>query len=283
MSEQAQQTTRPVGQGEGGDIRTNVGPTRPPGGVLEIPGAGGLLVRNVQPFAPDGTGREVTGYAIKWDSPDDSPGVAWDAVDGQFVEFLHTVYRAGMFDAWLRANADRVKYLWAHGLDKQSHGFLGITAMPIGVVDEMADDGKGLRYRATLSDTPEGNAVATLIADGAITENSTSIIFEEMEFNEIMGGIERVVTRGQLWDISPVLWGRVPGSEIFALNVGGPRVEVTPECSANDIACQILNTRRAAGDGTAGGQEGDADARNRFRRLALRGREDGIYTERDTV
>lgn len=111
------------------------------------------------------------------------------------VDSYGDVIKAGAFAAFLASeDAKRVKLCWQHNFDDV-----------LGVIEEMSEDERGLRFRAKISNTSLGRDAATLIEDGALSEFSIGYGVKAAEYPEDRAsGIERVLTDIYLYEISLV-------------------------------------------------------------------------------
>tara|TARA_R100000655_G_scaffold45005_1_gene81837 strand:+ start:1865 stop:2539 length:675 start_codon:yes stop_codon:yes gene_type:complete len=75
------------------------------------------------------------------------------------------VIMRGAYTKTIQENGDRVKYIYQHDITK-----------PIGKMDELYEDEKGLAFTATIPKTTLGKDVMELMKYGVITENSVGIM-----------------------------------------------------------------------------------------------------------
>lgn len=113
------------------------------------------------------------------------------------------VAAAGAFGASLaKTGAGGVKMLCQHGADR-----------PIGVWDEVVEDGRGLFVRGRIFDvTPEGRMCAALVRAGAM--DGLSIGFRTTKARPDESGRLRVLTEVELWEVSIVTFPMLPGARI---------------------------------------------------------------------
>jgi uncharacterized protein len=143
-------------------------------------------------FAPDGAAAmSFTGYG---------------AVFGN-IDAYGDVIEPGAFAPFL-ADAKQGRQPWPAMLSQ--HGGFGVTAddmMPIGVWDELAEDGTGLKVSGTLADTPRGREMYTLMKMAprpAINGLSIGYIAKESEPRSKPEDPRRRLKRVDLIEISPV-------------------------------------------------------------------------------
>lgn len=120
------------------------------------------------------------------------------------------VTAAGAFAGSLaRGGAGRVKMLSQHD-----------AARPIGVWDEVAEDGRGLFVRGRIFDaTPEGRMTAALVRAGAM--DGLSIGFRTLKARPDDSGRLRVLTEVDLWEVSVVTFPMLPEARIGAVAAAG--------------------------------------------------------------
>lgn len=113
------------------------------------------------------------------------------------------VTAAGAFgESLARGGPSAVKMLHQH--DAQN---------PIGVWDEIAEDGRGLYVRGRiLSVSPEARLVAALVKAGAL--DGLSIGFRTVKARPDETGRLRVLTEVELWEVSIVTFPMLPGARI---------------------------------------------------------------------
>ncbi len=111
------------------------------------------------------------------------------------------VTAAGAFaESLARTGAAGVKMLHQHD-----------TAEPVGVWDEIAEDGRGLHVRGRIvDDTPRGRLVAALARAGAL--DGLSIGFRTVKARPDESGRLRVLTQVELWEVSIVTFAACPGA-----------------------------------------------------------------------
>lgn len=97
----------------------------------------------------------------------------------------------------------RIKMLWQHD-----------PATPIGVWDEVREDGKGLYVKGRLLDSVErGREAAALIAAGAI--EGLSIGYRTVRASKTDKG-HRLLTELELWEVSLVTFPMLPSARVGA-------------------------------------------------------------------
>jgi uncharacterized protein len=113
------------------------------------------------------------------------------------------VTAAGAFSASLaRTGPDGVKMLFQHE-----------SGEPVGVWDEIAEDGRGLWVRGRiLTVTPQGRLVAALVKAGAL--DGLSIGFRTVKARPDESGRLRVLTEVELWEVSIVTFPMLPQARI---------------------------------------------------------------------
>ena len=158
----------------------------------------------------DGVGADgrVEGYASLFDVADDGGDVV----------------APGAFAASLAGRRGRVKMLWQHD-----------PAEPIGVWEDAAEDGRGLRVKGRLlTEVRRGAEAAALLAAGAI--DGLSIGYRTVKAARATGGGRRLLAV-DLWEVSLVTFPMLPGAR--ATGVAGAD-------AAEDDALAFAEALRAA-------------------------------------
>lgn len=138
---------------------------------------------------------------------------------------------AGAYGASLRrlsASGGRVRMLWQHD-----------PAQPIGIWDEVAEDGRGLRVKGRLlTDVARGREAAALLQEGAI--DGLSIGYRTRKASRDDKG-RRLLTELELWEVSLVTFPMLPEARIGA--------KADPERSAEGAVLRELAAmlRQASG------------------------------------
>jgi len=175
------------------------------------------------PLALEGEAR-VAGYASLFGRPDQG---------GDIVS-------KGAFAAALAAGRG-VKMLWQHD-----------PAQPIGVWEEITEDGRGLRVRGRLlSEVARGREAAALIAAGAIDGLSIGYRTKRAERDETG---RRVLTEIELWEVSLVTFPMLAEARL------GAKAEEPAAAALRGMAAALRDARRQlegarAGRGTERGVE----------------------------
>ena len=118
------------------------------------------------------------------------------------------VTAAGAFGASLaRTGAAGVRMLWQHDGDH-----------PVGVWDEITEDGRGLHVRGRILEaTPQGRMCAALVRAGAM--DGLSIGFRASKARPDETGRLRVLTEVELWEVSVVTFPMLPGARIDTVSL----------------------------------------------------------------
>ena len=125
------------------------------------------------------------GYAAVFDRPDRGGDVV----------------RAGAFARSLKARADAVPLLWQHEAGK-----------PVGRIEYLKEDKRGLRVIGRLSDSVAGREAAALLGDGAVSGLSFGY-----RVRGARDGNPRELTDLELVEISLVTFPMQPRSRVHAL------------------------------------------------------------------
>ena len=135
-----------------------------------------------------GEGAVIEGYASLFGAPDQSGDVVRA---GAYAESLRRLATEGR----------RVKMLWQHD-----------PAQPIGIWDEVREDGRGLYVKGRLLDTvARGREAAALIAAGAI--DGLSIGYRTKAAARSEAG-QRLLTELELWEVSLVTFPMLPSARV---------------------------------------------------------------------
>ena len=118
------------------------------------------------------------------------------------------VVQKGAYAVSLKALAGtgrRVKMLWQHD-----------PSQPIGVWDEVREDGTGLYVKGRLlTDVEKGREAAALLAAGAI--DGLSIGYRTLRAEKDGKG-QRLLSELELWEVSLVTFPMLPGARVAAKN-----------------------------------------------------------------
>ncbi|TGV61535.1 HK97 family phage prohead protease [bacterium M00.F.Ca.ET.141.01.1.1] len=130
----------------------------------------------------------ISGYAIQWDRP------------AIIAEAWEERWARGSLDKSLRENPDVVA-LWAHDhskpLGRVGNGSLTVKA-----------DSIGLWYALTPNpDSPNGQEALATVGRGDLGEVSIGFICEVSEWDDSGDLPSRLITQGQLLEVSLVTWG----------------------------------------------------------------------------
>jgi HK97 family phage prohead protease len=118
------------------------------------------------------------------------------------------VTAAGAFSASLaRTGAGGVRMLCQRDADH-----------PVGVWDEIVEDGRGLYVRGRILEiTPQGRMCAALVRAGAL--DGLSIGFRATRARPDESGRLRVLTEVALWEVSIVTFPMLPGARISSVSL----------------------------------------------------------------
>lgn len=174
-------------------------------------------------FCPAGAGLSVSdgavvaGYASLFGKPDQGGDVVQKGAYAVSLKALETAGR-------------RVKMLWQHD-----------PAQPIGVWDEVREDGRGLYVKGRLlTDVARGREAAALIEAGAI--EGLSIGYRTRKAQKDAGG-RRLLAELELWEVSLVTFPMLPDARV------GAKAEESADVLLRDLAEAFDGARRVmAGD-----------------------------------
>ncbi|WP_281842790.1 HK97 family phage prohead protease [Sinisalibacter aestuarii] len=132
--------------------------------------------------------------------------------------------------AALAARGGQVKMLWQHD-----------PAQPIGVWDEVREDGRGLFVKGRiLADVAKGREAAALIGAGAI--DGLSIGYRTVKATKDDKG-RRLLTELELWEVSLVTFPMLPSARV------GAKGESPEACALRELAGVFDGARRMLADG----------------------------------
>tara|TARA_Y100001937_G_C7130652_1_gene337181 strand:+ start:970 stop:1671 length:702 start_codon:yes stop_codon:yes gene_type:complete len=149
----------------------------------------------------------ISGYGSYFDNID---------ADGDII-------RKGAYKKTIEENGSRVKYLYQHKMDQ-----------PIGKMEELYEDEKGLVFVARLADTTLGRDVYTLMKEGIITENSVGILPIQKENKE--GAREMLEVK--LFEISAVTLAS--NEEAKILDVKSNQIILDDTLKRYDQLCKVI-------------------------------------------
>lgn len=157
-------------------------------------------------LAEAGDGMVIEGYASLFGAPDQGGDVV---AKGAYAASLKA----------MAAQGRRVRMLWQHD-----------PAQPIGIWDEVAEDGRGLRVRGRLLEgVARGREAAALIAAGAI--EGLSIGYRTIRSERTDRG-QRLLTELELWEVSLVTFPMLPSARVAAKGENGPSDDILRELAA---------------------------------------------------
>ena len=179
-------------------------------------GLQGALETKFAKFGGDlglGEGAEITGYASLFGATDQGGDVVAVGAYGRSL-------------ARLAASGGKVKMLWQHD-----------PAQPIGVWDEVREDGRGLFVRGRLlTEVRAAREALVLLSAGAI--DGLSIGYRTITAEKQAGG--RVLREVELWEVSLVTFPMLPEAR------ARPGVELSQDESDDDLALSLVESLRAA-------------------------------------
>ena len=124
---------------------------------------------------------------------------------------------------WTRDLNDDVTAAGAFGASLAQRGAAGVRMLcqhdgdhPVGVWDEIVEDGRGLYVRGRILEvTPQGRMCAALVRAGAM--DGLSIGFRASKARPDESGRLRVLTQVELWEVSIVTFPMLPGARISSV------------------------------------------------------------------
>ncbi len=140
------------------------------------------------------------------------------------------IIRRGAYQKTIQENGQRVKYLYQHDM-----------MQPIGKMNELFEDEKGLVFTAEIPKTQLGNDVIELMKAGVITENSVGI----MPIVKEMMNDYREIREVKLYEISAVTMAANDQAKI--LDVKG-MVDIDKVYKRYDNICKLLRKGNISDD-----------------------------------
>lgn len=165
------------------------------------------------------SGREIIGYASTFENEARADSYGDIVAPGAFAEAI----------ARHASGERRVRFLYQHSWDA-----------PIGRVEEMKEDEKGLWTRSYTSETSQGNDVLTLVKDGALDSFSIGFYIRGYEIIERPDKTWlRKLTKIDLWEYSVVtfpanIYARI--DEVKAFRAGVKNNQPTTDMRALNAA-----------------------------------------------
>jgi HK97 family phage prohead protease len=167
-------------------------------------------------------GTEISGYASLFGAADQGG----DVVErGAYCASLKAVASAGR----------SIKMLWQHD-----------PAQPIGVWDEVREDGKGLFVKGRILDSVEkGREAAALIAAGAI--DGLSIGYRTVKASKNTKG-QRLLSELELWEVSLVTFPMLPSARVASKGDHVPLGDILRDMAASfeGARAELARERRAS-------------------------------------
>lgn len=167
-------------------------------------------------------GLAIEGYASFFDQVDKGGDIV---VKGAYAKSLKA----------LEAKGERVKMLWQHD-----------PAQPIGIWDEVREDGRGLHVKGRiLDDVARGREAAALIGAGAI--DGLSIGYRTLRASKNDKG-QRLLNELELWEVSLVTFPMLPTARVGAKGDDPAALALRELAAAIRDARQMLAPRGRASD-----------------------------------
>jgi len=140
---------------------------------------------------------EIKSLALELKADDAGTVEGYGSVFGGVDAYGDTILPGAFADS---IKARKPKMLWQHRMDK-----------PIGVWDDVEEDGKGLRLKGRIADTEQGREARQLVKMGAL--DGLSIGYRTMA--DEMRGNTRVLKQVELWEVSFVT---IPADKSATIN-----------------------------------------------------------------
>ncbi len=149
-----------------------------------------LETKDYRPGVVVAEGAVVSGYASVFGLRDQGGDIVMPGAYAAALERLH-------------AGGGRVRMLWQHD-----------PAQPIGLWDEVREDGRGLFVKGRLlTEVARGREAAALMAAGAV--DGLSIGYRTLRAEKLAGGGRRLLEL-ELWEVSLVTFPMLPAARVAA-------------------------------------------------------------------
>jgi len=156
----------------------------------------------------DVEGRTIEGHAACFDN----------------VDLVKDVIRPGAFAKTITERGAAIKFLWQH--DKK---------MPLGKIQMLQEDGKGLFFKAVISKTRQGNDAIALLEDKAIEGMSIGYdVIGAPEYVKVDDETVRELKELRLHEISLVTFPANTDAEVTSLKEDGTAIGDASHTIAND-------------------------------------------------
>ena len=164
-------------------------------------------------------GSTLEGYASVFNYPIDESA-------GQFERT--TFIRPGAFARTIKNNRDQIQVLFNHGLDRR------YGQLPIGVIKDLHEDGRGLWARVELHDGPDNENIKAALSSGALRAMSIQFETKDQEFNDER--TERYVKEVKLYEFGPVTFpaNKAATASLHSLDGISEAMSVNPQSAAPD-------------------------------------------------
>jgi HK97 family phage prohead protease len=187
-----------------------------------------------------GDGMTLEGYAAVTNTP-----TRIDSYEGRFDEVIAT----GAFKKTLAERGTRVVLQFDHG----SHPLIG--SLPIGQIQELSEDARGLYVKARLFDNDLVKPVRQAIDGGAIQGMSFRFSVVGESWDESGDTDLRTITELKLFEIGPVVF---PAYE--ETSVGVRARQIAADLTDTDVREQVINLLATAPSTSAAGDSTDGQA-----------------------
>lgn len=163
------------------------------------------------------------------------------------VDKVGDIVEKGAFSKTLTARKEPVRFLWQHSADQ-----------PIGVVEEMREDAKGLFFRARFATTQAGQDARKALLEGVVDRFSIGYVVIQQKADQLNGRRVNRLKELRLMEVSIVTF---PANEeaiamaVKAASEGGELTEANQAILAEMAA--VLLARQAANDDVSADEKSD--------------------------
>jgi len=159
----------------------------------------------------DGDGLTLEGYGAVFNTP-----TRIDSWEGRFDEII----APGAFKRTIdRKGPKGIRLQFNHGQDRL------FGELPIGVIEELREDARGLYVKARLHDNWLVEPIRDAIASGAVAGMSFRFIVHNEQWDTSGDVDERLIREVELFEVGPVVWPAYPETSVGVRSEGNDPVQ----------------------------------------------------------
>lgn len=159
----------------------------------------------------DGDGLTLEGYAAVFNTP-----TRIDSWEGKFDE----VIAPGAFKRTIdRKGPKGVRLQFNHGHDQM------FGELPIGYIEELREDARGLFVRARLHDNWLVHPIRDALQSGAVSGMSFRFVVHNEDWDRAGDVDERLIREVELFELGPVVWPAYPETSVGVRSEGNDPVQ----------------------------------------------------------